>query len=168
MSSFSYNITISTYNKLLNSLDVLYAVNAIILGYTTEGLKLINANTVRFTFENNAELDGGGLYAIRCLIDDDNNVNNKKNNIYVGIACILKNECKCETIFFAPSGRLKKKKKNNIPMLENNNEKIFPIGTKVQLQILSKCNEFSSIAHNAWLHDHIQQSLLKMHQWSRM
>ena len=98
MSSFSYNITISTYNKLLNSLDVLYAVNAIILGYTTEGLKLINANTVRFTFENNAELDGGGLYAIRCLIDDDNNVNNKKNNIYVGIACILKNECKCETM----------------------------------------------------------------------
>ena len=42
----------------------------------------------------------------------------------------------------------------------------FPISMHVEVDVLCFANDISSIAHNAWLHDHVQRSLLNVHRWS--
>ena len=175
-SSFRYRMTRRSYTKIVTvPTSQVQTLRGHVIGHSTKGIQLINGRTVRLawntkgcpkanfsTFHKSFHNSDGGVYVVRLTFNDG-------QNVLPGLLCLRgeKEElpsCGCaEIMVFAP-WTLKENNKH-IPMLRDVHE-TFPLQMCVQVEFVVKVNNFSSLAHDAWLHDHIQFTLRNVHKWS--
>lgn len=118
---------------------------------TTEGLRMIDGRSVRCRWQTVPEALTRGLYACRCVV--------ALKVVAVGLCCVDETMDKCELMVFPVGG--------GDVLSEQDQAYVFPERSKVELQLVMKTSEFSTMAHGPWLHDHIQRSVSVLDRWSR-
>ena len=165
LSFFTYRMSWRSCQQLIQTNTTLTThFSSTLIDYTTNGLKLIDCSSIRLGWKNTSSTNNiaSGVYGIRLK-------SNTLNKWYPGLACVALEKVKgwdrgCEVIVF-DNEKSKGKRNKYSSMLVDMEEKFN--SNDIEICFVCKVNEFSSIAHNAWLHDHIQRCLLNVHKWSR-
>ena len=165
LSFFTYRMSWRSCQQLIQTNETLTThFSSTLIDYTTHGLELIDCSSIRLGWKNTSSTNkiASGVYGIRLK-------SNTLNKWYPGLACVALETVEgwdrgCEVIVF--DNEKSKGTRNKYSSMLVDMEEKFNSTSLIEICFVCEVNEFSSIAHNAWLHDHIQRCLLNVHKWS--
>ena len=150
-----YRLTRRAATRLQNNAAVLGTRDTQLRSHTTDQLKMIDGRSLRLYWPTKLPEGERGLYGCRLLVD--------QKVVAVGLCNVDETRDKCELMAFP----LPAAEDQHVTLLSTEVQaERFPIGMTLELVLVTKTSEFSTIAIGPWLHDHIQRSLAVLHSWS--
>ena len=182
MMSASYRLSGRTAERLARHADpATVEMNVEVVAHTTDGLKMIDGSSLRVRWPKKLPHRYRGLYGCNLTVNQKSGVVDRTKVVAVGLCCVDETLDKCELMVFplytdatgapciwrVPDTATYAGNSRRVCVLsEDEQASLFPVGTVFNLRLVVKTSEFSTIAHNAWLHDHIQRNITVLDRWS--
>ena len=173
------------YAKLLSSPEILWRNSGCtIVSGTTANVLLIDGATVVVRWSkstlNSGRVINPGVYGVRvCLLKGkeeeeetgEEGEEGEEGEWWAGLACVRRETVAvgCEVMLFGrSSGQHQDVSRRSVPMKRFDDQAMKKlVGAKLVLDAVMIANQFSSVAIDVWLHDHLQRSLENVRKWSK-
>ena len=183
ISTLTYKMSPQGYAKLLSSPEILWRNSGCtIVSGTTANVLLIDGATVVVRWStstlNSGRVINPGVYGVRvCLLKGKEGEEEKEmeegeeGEWWAGLACVRRETVAvgCEVMLFGrSSGQHQDVSRRSVPMKRFDDQAMKKlVGATLVLDAVMIANQFSSVAIDVWLHDHLQRSLENVRKWSK-
>ena len=182
ISTLTYKMSPQGYAKLLSSPEILWRNSGCtIVSGTTANVLLIDGATVVVRWStstlNSERVINPGVYGVRvCLLkgkeeEEETGEEGEEGEWWAGLACVRRETVAvgCEVMLFGrSSGQHQDVSRRSVPMKRFDDQAMKKlVGAKLVLDAVMIANQFSSVAIDVWLHDHLQRSLENVRKWSK-
>ena len=182
ISTLTYKMSPQGYAKLLSSPEILWRNSGCtIVSGTTANVLLIDGATVVVRWSkstlNSERVINPGVYGVRvCLLkgkeeEEETGEEGEEGEWWAGLACVRRETVAvgCEVMLFGrSSGQHQDVSRRSVPMKRFDDQAMKKlVGAKLVLDAVMIANQFSSVAIDVWLYDHLQRSLENVRKWSK-
>jgi hypothetical protein len=175
-STLTYKMSPQGFAKLLSSSEILWRNSGCtIVSGTTANVLLIDGATVVVRWSrstlNSGRVINPGVYGVRvCLLKGKEEQEEEEGEWWAGLACVRRETVAvgCEVMLFGRSSGHQDVSKRSVPMKRFDDQAMKKlVGASLVLDAVMVANQFSSVAIDVWLHDHLQRSLENVRKWSK-